>query len=286
MKINICAIVIGGKEKLLDIDLPNNFKFEKININNSFIKKRVRNLNEQLLIQYHSCCTSGDRKADPEVICITKEDVFTGDFTVYKEKQFRTIEKIYHMLKIYKEGDIEIYGIYYQVDNRDNNISEEYIIDINPFIKKEYVIGDVDVSKITHFINDNDREYNELESIIQDYCYSTKFISEFMQLQYLISITEMLIFKKRTENNNHISDRLSILFGKDGKKNDKIKEEFRRLNRLRNDSIHNGNNDNITINDVESARYIIREVIKWYIQEMKKDSSLTFQKIKEKTKFE
>lgn len=283
MQITICAIVIGGNESLLTIKLPDGFEFKKIKLKSNFISKKVRNLDGEILPHYKSNLSNDN---DAQFIVITKETMYEGNLDEYKENQFRVIEKIISMLKIFKKGDICVYGIYYFIEQK-NIIDQEYMIDVNPLINEKYYIRENEKTAIEKLLNNYDKEYDKLYTILAHYCNSTKYIDLFMQLQYLISIAENVTLKKREDNKIPIAKRLSVMLGKNDQEIDEISSEFIRLYRLRNNSIHNGNNEEITNTDVESARQIIRGTIKYYLQktksEIQENPNTTFAKVKENT---
>lgn len=128
--------------------------------------------------------------------------------------------------------------------------------------------------------------YDKLYILISHYFNSNKFIDYFIQLQYLVTMGELLVLDNDTKKKNHFSKRLALLVECTDEDKKSTYNSLREIYRLRSNWIHDGNDKGIDLDEVNKLRVIISGAIKEYISRMKieiqSNPDITFKKMKSK----
>ena len=283
MEFEIYCIVLGGTDSLLNVLLPKGYEFRKIRANETRIHKKIKNLEGNLLPQYYPSNLTHNTQ-QPEFICIYKRDEVSEDVRSYKEQVFREIEKIISLLQIYKQKYISLYNVFYSMPNKTDLTT---LIDCNGIIvgDKFYVTKE-EIVELQNFLCLEDTIYSRLEVVISNYFNSTKFIDCFMQLQYLVTLGELLVLKKDKGKKEAFSKRLALLteFTEEGRK--ETYQNLCNIYKLRSDWVHDGKSEGIDLTQVIKLRIIICKAIKaymvWMRKEMECKPDITFKQLKTK----
>lgn len=281
MKFEVYSIVLGGTDSLLEIKLPNGYEFRKIRASETPINKKIRNLDGDILVQY---LLSDLGNGDAEFICIYKCSEIDGDIKLHKEKAFREVEKIITLLQIFKLGCISLYNVFYVMPQL---ISCTSIIDCNGYVVGDkYVVSEEEHVDLQDFLCLEDAIYDKLYILMANYFNSTKFIDCFMQLQYLVTMGELLVLERKDKKQVLFAKRLALLVENTNEDKKMTYKILHRIYELRSNWVHEGNDKGIDLAEVNTIRKVVSRAIKSYILRMKiymqEDPNSTFKDAKTK----
>lgn len=289
------AIVLGGTDSLLNIHLNNGFKFEKINIFDSPFKDKYVNASGQLLGNYCFCQLPPSSKNQAHFICLTKSDnvpcsimaftlnemhslnLFSATMDEWKKLQEKYIRELLSIMRLFKEGNIEISNVFYRFDgryrvNRLHLNSECQHADKGEVFDNFYELTDSEAAELNQIIVNNVYCLDILKNVIDKFEVGCKEFRNELAFKELITVGETLFLNYNSHDNAakkaKLANRLAAWIGKNDLEVKSIHDDMVTYYEYRSDDTHESTNDAITATNRKKLREYMRAALKKYIAQI------------------
>lgn len=310
VNVSICGILLYCDPNTEGFDLGEGYKIKKIYLDELSIKDRITSANGQLNISY-----MGSRLEDNHGVyfmCLCKEDkynitehgivpgiVYTwpdkeydDQISDYKGKQTAYINKVINLLRVFKEGNIGLketffvnrfhaLGIMNNTENHTNDNVTRNIIDT-----RTYSLSENEKQKCSLFIRENkDTSYNLLRNIIYEFSWGLEQTDIPTGLEQYTTALEMLLLEHNEEGKKQkLAKRSAVLIGSNPVEIGNIYQKMLDFYRYRSESLHDGNGQNITNQELHELENIVRLILHKYLEICRlayySNSSITWEEIK------
>lgn len=314
----LLGVILGGTDSLLKLKLQNSFKFEKINLLESKFKDKLIMPNGSVNLLYSFNQLPPITKEKINFICITKKatvpcpinafsidqiigrgnrEIFNHAMEVYKEEQENYISKLLTILRLYKDGNIEIPSTFYWFEGRYAINQLKFSIDCihsdcQTVFDNYYTIEESECEELNCIIKDNMFPIKLLEIPINKFEIGCKELRDEIAFKELITTNEVLFIghnsKDKCENGKKekLSNRMSVWIATNDQELQLIHDEIMSFYKYRSSDTHEANSLNITPENTKKLREYTRRALKKYfkrtIDEQSMNINITFNEIKYK----
>ena len=312
IEINIFAIILGGTNPFLNIEIGNGYRIEQIALDNCKFKNKLimgdGNLNFQYLTSeiLSPDCLVEDKK----FISIVKHDIlkcsfpfknnvtylstcpfFYNEAETYKEQQFQYLNDFISRLMLFKEGDIGLYEIFFSFTTTlpfSNNYESTVLInDANTICLDKFNLDNSEIMNLNSFLQNHVLSFGLVKNIVDNFSYSYKLLYGAKAFELLVTVLEQLFLSKNQKCKKEVlSKRIAVFLGTDGFTIKNIYDEINEFYKYRSESTHEGEDSNITKQKLlklrEYARLSINKYLDLIDNNPKVNKNTTFKSIKDK----
>ena len=291
VNIDIFAIILGVDSSLLNFRMGNGYRVQEIDLNDCLFKNQIVMENGNVNSKYLSSQTTSinSHLENKKFICLSKHDslispsplqnsvnyigdrlLFRDEADRYKEEQFIYLNDLFSKLMLYKEGDIGLYEIFFRFTSNFLVFNENYestisISDANTICCNKFILDSNDIETVDIFLRDHDAAIGLLNIPIDNFIYSYKLLYDAKAFELLVTTLEILfLYKNQTRKKKMLAKRLAVFLGSDPLLIFNIYNEIIGYYEYRSESVHEGEDMNITNQRLLGLREYVRLALKKY----------------------
>lgn len=310
VNVTIDGIILHCDDSVENLEIGNGYKIEKKYFSDLSYKNKITDGEGNLTINY-----LGSQMKDEKGIyfmCLHKNDHYeiqlpernvgvalTNDdlmceqqLSEYKQKEMNYLHKIFSLLHLFKKGNIGFVQLFFvhkftvfgfinqNMKQTDNSISKNIIEDtLFSLSSREITECNAFLSRVTN------QEFNLIKENIDEFIWGLEQadISTGFE-QYTTALEMTLLAKGERGKKEALSKRVAILLESDTQKIQDLYGKMKNFYRYRSESLHEGNDQNITISELKDLEEITRCVLIKYLEFCKTailiDSTVTWDTIK------
>lgn len=279
--INICALVLFCDESLLSVDIGHGYHFKKICLSDFPYKDRITYTNGELDIAYR--LANAGTENDIFLMCLEKHDVLElpakqiptssshleEPFEPYKEHESEYLGRMFSLLRIYQEGNIGRYDVFYDFDYKVGNAMSfhphfhERYQTLNILDDRRYVVHDHNIDDVTRFLKEySGRSYDLLQPAITEFVLGMERMDSSGFIQYMIALEMLLLQNDGSRCKSvQLANRVAVLIGSTDEEIQSIQSDVLTLYDLRSKYVHEGNWSAITADDLYRLEKYVRLVL-------------------------
>lgn len=276
VNVDVGGIVVGCDESILKIKLKQGYTFEKIYFNNLPYKSMVTNARGD--IDYAYIDSRMEDLGGQYFICLTKQGAFSiparsqiqceEQIDAHKEQETEYLFKTIALLRIYHEGNIGLYDLFFHYPFKAGPIagtinSKTLCRTRNILDERKYVLDAHDVAECNRFIYEfSDSTFDVLRSSIEEFIQGMDSMDDATGFTHFITCLEMTLLKKKEQDKTTIvSNRVAVLIGASPVDTTSIYNTLIQYYRARSKSLHEGDVSSITEEDRYCLEGYVRRVM-------------------------
>lgn len=295
----IYGVILNCDDSILDLKLGNGYILEKKYLNELPFKNKITDGEGKLTIDYVGSQLSD--KTGNYFVCIRKEDRYSVelpelhskivltdcDFTCedqineYVRKQMQYLHKIFSFLHLFKAGNIGFVQLFFEqkyttmgfitnnFKHTENCISKNIIDDRKFCLDKKELIG------CNSFLAKyDDAVYMTLKDSIDEFIWGLEQIDISTGFEQYTTALEMTMLSKGQKNKKEVlAKRVATLLESDSTARQILYNKMKDYYRYRSESLHEGNGQNISSNELLELEDIVRRVLVTYLDYCKQEKS-------------
>ena len=286
----IISVPIIGDESIALLNPPQGFVYKKVLFEEYLFNKNMRNYNGHVLFDYayaffdkpekilvlehqNTYTIELDKPIQGGLLGLSTEDEcnIKKELLSVRESLVETLRRYFALLHIYKEGDVAYKEIFVRYTYQNNHICPHINhFDVITFKQNPMVINACEIQTINDFISNHIIAFNMIKDVaVNDLICTYHSIYNETNFKNLFTISEVLLIDGYSKSDT-LAKRLAVLTKSSNPDIDARYIRFKHLYQIRNDSVHQGDNSQITKALVDEMRDIIREVIKAYFNHIDK----------------
>lgn len=315
VNVQIGAILLHCDESIENLNIGRNYNIHKEQQDNLFFLTDIVDGSNRLSTDYYTSriIENNEESKSVSFMCLSKEEVLTlpdveiksgvsytdRDFDMsveldaYKDKEFEYLNTIISLLQVFKKGNIGIKKIFFRftyrplgfITNRLNPIIT--IEDANIITEDIFKLTEEEVEECNIFIHKYYTQgFSLMERIINEYTFGLKQIDLATGFEQFTTVLEMILLKENSPGKKEmLSKRTAALLGTNNPEITEIYSRMKEFYKFRSESLHEGNDENITPDEFIRLENITRRVIKKYLEycfnSIENNSSITWAEIKD-----
>lgn len=292
VNVTIDGIILHCDNSVANINLGNGYKIEKKYFSDLPYKNKITDGENKLTSNYLGSYMQDEKgiyfmclhKKDnyeirlPEIksgISLTNEDLMCQQqLSEYKQKEMEYLHKVFSLLHLFKKGNIGFVEIFFvhkftvlgfikqTVKQTDYSISKNVIEDtlfsltIGEIAECNTFLSSVSTQEF-NLIKDN---INEFIQGLEQWDASTGFE------QYTTALEMTLLAKGERGKKETLSKRVAVLLESDMQRMQDLYNKMKNFYRYRSESLHEGNDQNITVSELKDLEEIVRRVLVKYLE--------------------
>ena len=307
----ISGIVMFCDESLLNVNLGNGYLLKKVRFEDLSFRDKIVDGQGRIANAYFM-----SRLIEDDVIsfiCIDKEGIFqingptiTGNIQCFTDNDMKCEDEIKHhqlgekeylsmivnLFHVFKAGNIGFHDIYttyrfvvfgvanYTTSNNSFNASRN-IVD-----SRKYTLLPEEAQLCNQFLIDySGAAYTLLANSIKEFSWGLEQLDIATSFEQFTTALEMTLLEHNEQAKKQIlANRVSVLIGQDTAEIQLIHRKMLDFYRFRSVSLHEGDDSNITVTDVQELEEIVRRVMKKSLARCKHEytanQSITWEEIK------
>ena len=220
--------------------------------------------------------------ADAKLVIINPDDFLCSDqLAPYQESEKQYLQRFFNMLRLFQSGNIGMYHTFFNytygagilrntlnntVRNESRNIAD----------RRKYLVSPEKISEIEKFISDyQGNEYTMLISCINEFIWGLEQIDMATGFEQCTTALEMILLEKNENGKKKVlANRIAMLIGGLSSQATCLQSKMQHYYRFRSESLHEGDNSNITQVDFYDLQDIVRCVIKKTLERCKLEIGL------------
>jgi len=267
----------------------NGYHIEKCYFDDLPFKNRIVDGKGRLITEY-----VGSRLFNGEKMyfyCIVKEDIFQiqasslrnksvsiadealifeNELTEYMDNEMAYLNEKINLLRVYKMGNIGFRNVYFIFNftphgfvkhtvNHNNFNTTRNVVDDTKF-----VLSDAESIACNQWLNDYSGEiYDLMKDCIDKFSWGMEQIDVPTGFEQYTTALEMMLLKHNQHGRKQaLANRISALLGKEDEEIQRIHQNILEYYRFRSESLHDGDNSNITKRELKELEQITRQVLR------------------------
>lgn len=292
VNVTIDGIILHCDNSVKNINIGNGYKIEKRYFFDLPYKDKITDGEGKLTINY-----LGSQMEDENGIyfmCLHKEDdyeiqlpeiksnvtltdndlICEQQLSEYKQKEMDYLHRVFSLLHLFKKGNIgfsQIFFVYnftvfgfinYNIKRTDNSISKNVIEDTL------FSLSTNEIAECNAFLsNVSTQAFNLFKDNIDEFIWGLEQTDISTGFEQYTTALEMTLLAKGEHCKREIlSKRVAVLLESDTQKIQDLYNKMRAFYKYRSDSLHEGNDQNITISELKELEEIVRRVLVKYLE--------------------
>ena len=308
VNVSISGPILYCDETVLSLQLGRGYNIVKTYIDNLPFKDKITDGSGQLTIDYFRSVRSDEN--GKYLICLKKDDVYQienplkepGVYTdkdmrcetqveAYDQKENEYLHKIFSLLRLFKEGNIGTKQVFLDhnfslgiINNKLNLISENITRNITD--ERVFSLSSEEVTQCNQFLVDySGQEYVLLKECIDEFVWGLEQVDTATGFEQYTTALEMTLLGHNKQGKKEVlSKRVAAMLERTPAGIDNLYKKMKNFYRYRSESLHEGNDQNISKTELCELEKIVRCVLKKCLErcksELSTNSLVTWQEIK------
>ncbi len=289
VNVSISGILMCCDESLCGLVLGRGYNIEKCDLDTLFFKDRITNGMGHLNTEYFSSQIIEEEKVS--FICVKKDDIIQiegpsfstsqrvisdEDFMCKNElEQYMNSEMDYlneriNLLRLFKSGNIGFVDVFFHYSFTVMGFIKNTLDDIshnetrNTIASTRFTLNEDEMVSCNQWLNDYcDAPYALLKNSIDEFSWGIEQIDVSTGFEQYITALEMTLLPQNQPGKKQmLANRISAMLGNTSNEVQQIHQKVLDFYRFRSESLHDGNDSNITVLKLCELENITREVLK------------------------
>lgn len=297
-------------ESVLGLQLGNGYSLVKTYIDSLSFKDKITDGSGQLIIAY-----LGSVKSDEYgkyLICLKKDDIYQiesplkglGIYTekdiqcknqveAYNDRENEYLHKMFSMMRLFKEGNIGTKQIFFThsfsvgiVKNTLNHTCDNVTRNITD--QRNFILSPEEVILCNQFLIDYaGQEYSLLKGCIDEFVWGLEQVDIATGFEQYTTALEMTLLGHNQQGKKEVlAKRVAVMLESTSQSIDQLYAKMKTFYRFRSESLHEGDEQNITETELFEMENVVRRVLVKCLeiikQELVANTAITWPEIKDK----
>lgn len=296
--VNIAGIIMYCDESIAHINMGKNYYIQQLKLEDLPFKEDIvdgkGNLNTDYygsrLIEngrtYFMCLTKEeDIQVEEHQVDITKR-IFTDedfaidkDVTPYMDDENSYLNEVFNLLRLFKGGNIGLCDVFFTFIHQSGIVKNtcrhrihqqtRNVIDGRPFVLNKGEVRECNAF-LKRFIG---KPYELLKNNVEKFSWGQEQIDIGTGFEQYITALEMTLLNNNDKycKKERLSKRVAVIIGDNPSDIDTIYQRMKKFYKYRSESLHEGVEGNITVEELHEMEDIVRNVLKWSLDKAEID---------------
>lgn len=287
--VDIAGIIMCCDESVAHINIGNNYCIKRIKVDDLPFKKDIVDGKGNLSTDYYGsrliengstyfmCLTKEeDVQIEEHQIDITKRIFTDEDFAIdkdvepYKDSENSYLNEVFNLLRLFKDGNIGLRDVFFTFRHQSGimkNTSRQHVRQQtrNVIDDRKFELTEEETRECNAFLNSFlGKPYELLKKSIEEFSWGKEQVDiETGFEQYTTALEMTLLTHNQQGKKECLSKRIAVMLKSSPSDIDGMYHKIKHFYRYRSESLHEGVEGNISLEELHEMEDIVRSVLRW-----------------------